>query len=135
MTCRSGRTTTRSTRTVAGSPANVDDFLAREDCAAFLLRERGAAAGFAWVGGGDFPRKRADRDWRLAEFFVAAPFRRRGGGSAAAGAVLDGFTGTWQLEVIDGNGPALAFWRGLLAARGAFDEEKGEGDTLFLFRQ
>ena len=116
-------------------PSYVDDFLARERCAAFLIRGDGAAAGFAWVGGGDFPRKRADRDWRLAEFFVAAPFRRRGLGRAAAAAVLDAFQGAWQLEVIDGNEPALAFWRSVLSGRGAFTEERGEGDTVFLFEQ
>jgi predicted acetyltransferase len=116
-------------------PSYVDDFLSRPDCAAFLIREDGAAAGFAWVGGGDFPRKRPDRDWRLAEFFVAAPFRRRGIGRAAAARVLDAFVGAWQLEVIDGNEPALAFWRGVLAERGPYAEEPGEGDSVFLFRQ
>jgi predicted acetyltransferase len=116
-------------------PSYVDDFLSRPECAAFLIREDGAAAGFAWVGGGDFPRKRPDRDWRLAEFFVAAPFRRRGIGRAAAARILDAFAGAWQLEVIDGNEPALAFWREVLAARGPYDEEPGEGDSVFLFRQ
>jgi predicted acetyltransferase len=116
-------------------PSYVDDFLSREHCVAFLAREGGSAAGFAWVGGGDFPRKRPDRDWRLAEFFVAAPFRRRGLGTAVAARVLDAFAGAWQLEVIDGNEPALAFWRRVLAARGPFAEESGEGDTVFLFRQ
>ena len=116
-------------------PSYVDDFLSRSECAAFLIREDGAAAGFAWVGGGDFPRKRPDRDWRLAEFFVAAPYRRRGIGRAAAARVLDAFAGAWQLEVIDGNEPALAFWRDVLAARGPYDEEPGEGDSVFLFRQ
>jgi predicted acetyltransferase len=116
-------------------PSYVDDFLARRDSAAFVIREGAAAAGFAWVGGGDFPRKRLDRDWRLAEFFVAAPFRRLGIGSAAAVQVIDAFPGAWQLEVVDGNEPALAFWRRLLVDRGPYAEEPGEGDTVFLFRQ
>ncbi|HST16823.1 MAG TPA: GNAT family N-acetyltransferase [Gaiellaceae bacterium] len=115
-------------------PSYVEDFLGREQCAAFLIREDGAAAGFAWVGGGDFPRKRPDRDWRLAEFFVAAPFRRRGIGRAAAAGVLDSFSGSWQLEVIDGNEPALRFWREVLAARGTYEEEPGDGDLVFTFR-
>ncbi len=116
-------------------PSYVDDFLDRSESTAFLIREGAAAAGFAWVGGGDFPRKRPDRDWRLAEFFVAMPFRRRGIGLAAAARVLGAFSGTWQLEVIDGNEPALRFWRRLLSARGPFAEETGDGDTVFLFRQ
>ena len=116
-------------------PSYVDDFLRRAGCTAFLIRVDDAAAGFAWVGGGDFPRKRPDRDWRLAEFFVAAPFRRRGIGFAAAARVLDSFVGTWQLEVVDGNEPALAFWRRLLTTRGSYLEEPGDGDTEFLFRQ
>jgi predicted acetyltransferase len=114
-------------------PSYVEDFLGRERCAAFLISEDGSAAGFAWVGGGEFPRKRPDRDWRLAEFFVAAPFRRRGVGRAAAAAVLDSFSGTWQLEVIDGNEPALRFWREVLSARGPYEEERGDGDTVFTF--
>ena len=114
-------------------PSYVDDFLDRPGCAAYLLRADGAAAGFAWVGGGDFPRKRADRDWRLSELFVAAPFRRRGGGRAAAGQVLDAHAGAWQLEVVDGNEVALAFWRDVLGGRGAYTEQPGDGDTLFLF--
>jgi predicted acetyltransferase len=114
-------------------PSYVDDFLGRPDCAAYLLREDGAAAGFAWVGGGDFPRKRPDRDRRLAEFFVAAPFRRRVVGRAAASRVLDAHPGSWQLEVVDGNEVALAFWRDVLGRRGAYTEEPGDGDTVFCF--
>jgi predicted acetyltransferase len=116
-------------------PSYVDDFLQRDQCTAFLIREDGAAAGFAWVGGGDFPHKRSDRDWRLAEFFVAVPFRRRGIGRAAANGVLDALAGTWQLEVIDGNEPALALWRSVLGNRGPFIEEPGEGETVFCFEQ
>ena len=115
-------------------PSYIEDFLGREQCAAFLIGEDGAAAGFAWVGGGDFPRKRPDREWRLAEFFVAAPFRRRGVGRAAAGAVLDSFSGSWQLEVVDGNEAALQFWREVLTARCPFAEEPGDGDIVFTFR-
>jgi predicted acetyltransferase len=115
-------------------PSYVDDFLGRPDCVAYLLREGGAAAGFAWVGGGGFPYKRPDRDWRLAEFFVAEPFRRRGGGRIAASRVLDAHRGSWQLEVVDGNDAALAFWRDVLGRRGPYAEEPGEGDTVFLFR-
>jgi predicted acetyltransferase len=114
-------------------PDYLDDFLARPDCAAYLLREDGAAAGFAWVGGGDFPHKADDRDWRLAEFFVAAPFRRRGLGRAAASDVLDAHAGSWQLEVVDGNDAALAFWRDVLGRRGPFVEAVGDGDTVFRF--
>jgi predicted acetyltransferase len=84
------------------------------------------------VGAGAFPRKRPDRDFRLAEFFAAAPFRRSGVGRAAAEAVLGAHDGTWQLEVVDGNEPALRFWRGVLGGI-PHREEPGEGDTVFLF--
>jgi predicted acetyltransferase len=113
-------------------PDYVDDFLSRPECAAYLIRVDGAAAGFAWVGAGDFPHKRPDRDLRLAEFFVAAPFRRAGVGRAAAEAVLAAHSGTWQLEVVDGNEPALAFWRAVLHGR-FHREEPGDGDLVFLF--
>jgi predicted acetyltransferase len=113
-------------------PSHVDDFLQREEGAAYLVRADGAAAGFAWVGAGDFPRKRADRDFRLAELFVAAPFRRRGLGRALAETAIGSHRGRWQLEVIDGNEPALVFWRAFLAGR-AYHEEPGDGDMVFLF--
>jgi predicted acetyltransferase len=113
-------------------PSYVDDFLSRRECAAYLFRFDGAAAGFAWVGRGDFPRKRPDRDQRLAELFVAAPFRRRGVGRTGAAEVLAAHRGAWQLEVVDGNEPALAFWRSVLAGRDVH-EEPGEGDLVFLF--
>jgi predicted acetyltransferase len=114
-------------------PDYVDDFLARPACSAYLIRVARAAAGFAWVGAGDFPRKRPDRDLRLAELFVAAPFRRAGVGRAAADAVLARHTGTWQLEVVDGNDAALAFWRAVLEGRGHREEPGDDRDRVFLF--
>jgi predicted acetyltransferase len=111
----------------------VDDFLARPLCTVFLIAAEDAAAGFAWVGGGDVPRRRPDADHRLAEFFVARPFRRAGIGRAAAHSVLDAKHARWQLEVVEPNAPARAFWRRVLAERGTFREETGEGEVVFLF--
>jgi predicted acetyltransferase len=114
-------------------PDYVDDFLSRAECAAYLIRADGVAAGFAWVGAGDFPHKRPDRDFRLSELFVAMPFRRAGVGRDAALAVLDAHRGSWQLEVVDGNEPALAFWRTVLPLRAKHREEPGDGELVFLF--
>ncbi len=111
-------------------PDYVDDFLSRAECTAYLIRVDGAAGGFAWVGAGDFPHKRPDRDFRLSEFFVAAPFRRAGVGCDAALAVLGAHRGSWQLEVVDGNEAALGFWRAVLPEH---LEEPGDGDLVFLF--
>ena len=74
-------------------PSYVDDFLAREHCDGVPDPRGDAAAGFAWVGGGDFPAQA--RRPRLAARRVlrrgaVPPARRR---LAAAAAVLDCFAG------------------------------------------
>jgi predicted acetyltransferase len=76
-----------------------------------------------------------DVDARLAEFFVAQPYRRRGIGRAAALATLARFPGTWVLEVVTGNDAALAFWRAVTgeATGGDYAEEERPGDTVQRF--
>jgi predicted acetyltransferase len=117
------------------TPSYLDDMLARPECHCLLLRSDGAAAGFALVAQQPFPYMPADADFHLAEFFVAKPYRRRGLGRAAAEGTLRRFPGRWNLAVVDGNAPAFAFWRSVVAdlTRGDYAEIEGTGDTSFRF--
>jgi predicted acetyltransferase len=114
-------------------PSYVDDWLGREGTHSLLVRERGAAVGFALVGQPPFPFMPPDVDLRLAEFFVARPYRLAGAGRAAAEDVLARFRGLWQLEVVPRNLGALAFWRRVLAGR-EVDERERPGEIVFRFR-
>ena len=117
------------------TPSYLDDMLARPVCHCLLIRSDGNAAGFALVATQPFPHMPADADAHLAEFFVAGPYRRRGLGRGAARATLQAFPGRWSLAVVEGNEPAFAFWRAVVAdlTGGAYAEIEGTGDTSFRF--
>jgi GNAT superfamily N-acetyltransferase len=53
--------------------------------------------------------------WDVAEFFVLRRHRTRGVGRAAAEAVWRRFPGEWEVRVMEGNEPALAFWTATIA--------------------
>ena len=81
-----------------------------EECHCLLIRAGGRPAGFALVSLQPFPHMPRDVDARLAEFFVAQPYRRRGSDArprSHAGA-LPGVLGA---RVVTGRDAALAFWR------------------------
>lgn len=115
------------------TPYYLDDWRARgPECSTLILRIDGAAAGFAWVSAPPFPYMPQDVDYRLCEFFVAKPFRRAGQGARFAQEILARFPGSWQLEVVLRNEPALLFWRRLLEPYGA-TETRRETDYAFRF--
>lgn len=116
-------------------PDYLEDMLTWDECHCLLVRAGGKPAGFALVSLQPFPHMPRDADARMAEFFVAQPYRRRGIGRAAALAALARFPGDWVLEVVTGNDPALAFWRAVTgeATGGAYTEEERPGDTVQRF--
>jgi predicted acetyltransferase len=111
-------------------PDYLEDMLPRPECHCLLIRAGGKPAGFALVTLKPFPHMAADADVRLAEFFVAQPYRRRGIGRTAALTALDSFPGTWVFEVLEGNDAALRFWRAVVPEA---EERPGLGDTVFRF--
>lgn len=115
-------------------PSHIDDWLSRDTSTSIVLRVGDVAAGFAWVAEQPFPYMDADRDYRLAEFFVAKPFRRGGHGTWFARDVISRFRGAWHLEVLLENEVALAFWRRTLERYAARETRRDDiGDYQFRF--
>lgn len=117
-------------------PDYLEDMLTWDECHCLLIVAGERPAGFALVSLRPFPHMPQDVDARMAEFFVAQPYRRRGIGRAAALAALRMFPGDWVLEVLRGNDAALAFWRSVTAEAtgGRYAEERRAGDTVQRFR-
>ena len=84
---------------------------------AFWLKADQANAGFALVS-----RRSDGGRTEMEEFFVAAPFRRRGIGLAAARRLIAKFPGDWQITQRETNAPAIAFWHRVLDGFVAYDE-------------
>jgi predicted acetyltransferase len=81
----------------------------------FLVKVDGFLAGFVLVSRGS--RITGDPQvWDMAEFFVVRGYRKRGIGAAVAHETWRRFPGTWEVRVMEGNQPALAFWRSAVAA-------------------
>jgi predicted acetyltransferase len=81
---------------------------------AFMFRVDGALAGFALIRRGTPNHERGAFEPELinmVEFFVMRRYRRLGVGTAAALECFRRFPGPWQLEVLDSNIAASAFWK------------------------
>ena len=116
-------------------PDYLEDMLPRPECHCLLIRAGGRPAGFALVTAKPFPHMARDADYRMAEFFVAQPYRRRGIGRAAALEALARFRGLWTVEELTANEAAVAFWRAVIAeaAGGSFDEVEPPGEVVQRF--
>lgn len=77
----------------------------------YLIRANGALAGFALVRWLD-----EEGCFEMAEFYVAAAFRRQGVGRAAVRLLFAAHPGDWALSVLPANRRALAFWTAQLPA-------------------
>ena len=101
----------------------------------FVILQDGQRAGFALVSRpADFPRRSAD--FRMAEFFVIAPARRRGVGAGAAALLFSRFSGEWEVIEDEYNRPALGFWRRVIARHtgGRYAEMRSAGEVCHRFR-
>ncbi len=74
-------------------------------------------------------------DFRMAEFFVARPFRRLGVGQLAVELILNRFAGRWEILEYQRNVGAVAFWRRVVAAytKGQYQERVSNGEVRQVF--
>ena len=116
-------------------PDYLEDMLPRPECHCLLIRLGGTPVGFALVTAKPFPHMARDADYRMAEFFVAQPYRRRGVGRVAALEALARFRGCWTVEELTANEPAVAFWRSVIAQAtgGAYEELVPPGEVVQRF--
>ena len=94
-------------------------------------------AGFAMVTpGGTLKDAAARSDYRMAEFFIARPYRRRGVGRSAVRLVLDRFDGSWEIIEYLRNPAAVSFWRKVIAlyTNGNYEERVVNGEVRQTFR-
>jgi predicted acetyltransferase len=90
-------------------------------------------AGFAMVARETQASRAAD--FRMAEFFVARGYRRRGVGRNAVRLIFDRFAGRWEILEYSRNPAAVSFWRNVVAAytRGNYRERSGSGEVRQFF--
>jgi predicted acetyltransferase len=110
----------------------VQGWLADRDATLLTILHQGRHAGFALLVA---QHGRQGVDYRLTEFFIARPLRRRGLGREAARLIFDRFAGRWEVVQDAGNPAAIAFWRNVVAAytRGDYRERTGHGEVRHYF--
>ena len=101
----------------------------------FFIRVEGRRAGLVLVR--QFETSERGKVTNLAEFFVMKKYRRLGVGRSAAFQLFDRFPGAWQVEQIEANTPAQAFWRKVIAeySDGAYKETCADNFGWFGPRQ
>jgi predicted acetyltransferase len=89
----------------------------------------GQPAGFALVARD--ARATREADFRMAEFFIARAYRRRGVGRSAVGLILRRFAGRWEIIEYSRNPAAVKFWRSVVSAftQGDFRERSSNGEV------
>jgi predicted acetyltransferase len=87
--------------------------------------------GFAMVARGGGAAGSPPVDYRMAEFFVARTWRRRGVGRLAVELILNRFAGRWQITEYLRNPTAVAFWRRVVAnyTQGRYQERVTNGEV------
>ena len=91
--------------------------------------------GFAMVARGSAAPARDPVDYRMAEFFVARPYRRRGVGRLAVELILNRFAGRWEITEYLRNPVAVSFWRRVVAnyTQGRYQERVTNGEVRQVF--
>jgi predicted acetyltransferase len=90
-------------------------------------------AGFAMVARETHAAREAD--YRMAEFFIDRPSRRRGLGRSAVRLILDRYAGRWEISEYTRNPAAVQFWRKVVSAytRGEYRERTANGEVRQYF--
>lgn len=101
----------------------------------FVILQNHERVGFALVVRVPaFPRRGAD--YRMAEFYVVEPARRRGVGASAATLLFSRYAGEWEVLEDESNRPALGFWRRVISklTAGRYTETRTGGEVRHRFR-
>jgi predicted acetyltransferase len=72
----------------------------------------------------------------IAEFFILKKYRRTGLGRLAAIEVFERFKGNWEVSQIEGNEPAILFWRIVIDqyTSGNWTERESDGQYIQVFQ-
>lgn len=100
----------------------------------WLLRESDQNCGFCFLGIDSFAYKSPQVDIQISEFYLLPAYRRRRLAQQMADQIIKTKHGLWELEVLNSNHAALAFWRKTLAAYTDYREYERECDVLIQFR-
>lgn len=100
-----------------------------------IISKAGEPVGFAMVARGTPMPGRPPVDYRMAEFFIARPFRRRGIGKSAVRLIFDRFAGRWEITEYLRNPGAVSFWRRVVSAytHGRYQERVVDGEVRQVF--
>lgn len=108
----------------------LDHYWTEPGCYPFLIYADEKRAGFALV-------RQLDEasTYSMAEFFILRKYRKQGMGRVVACQIFDRFPGKWEVEHEEGNLPAQAFWKKIIAhyTNNSYQKEKTEKGTLFTF--
>jgi predicted acetyltransferase len=101
----------------------------------FVVLRDGEPAGFALVERTSMAPPGPQATYRLTEFFVRQPQRRRGLGREAASLLFDRFEGRWLVTESTRNREAVAFWRNVIGGytRGRYRERVAGGEIQHTF--
>jgi predicted acetyltransferase len=90
-------------------------------------------AGFAMVARETHAAREAD--YRMAEFFIDRPSRRRGLGRSAVRLILDRYAGRWEISEYTRNPAAVQFWRKVVSGytHGDYRERTANGEVRQYF--
>lgn len=104
-------------------------------CAAFIVLREQDPVGFAVVQRGLASADGPKRHYRLSEFFIRRPFRRKGVGRGAALLLFARYAGEWTIAEQSRNPGALKFWRRVVSefTNGHYQETRGQGEISHLF--
>lgn len=99
-----------------------------------ILKEE-QPVGFAMVARGASGVPQPQIDYRMAEFFVARSFRRRGIGESAVRLIFDRFAGRWEITEYQRNPGAVSFWRRVVLryTGGRYQERTANGEVRQVF--
>lgn len=116
-------------------PDQLTRWFADPNAHLFTILKANEPLGFAMVTPGAAGVGRATAQFRMAEFFVARPHRRRGIGQSAVRLIFDRFAGTWEIIEYLRNPNAVSFWRKVVAqyTRGNYEERVVNGEVRQTF--
>ncbi len=114
-------------------PDQLQRWLVDRSAALLTILDDQQPVGFAMVARETQASRLAD--FRMAEFFVARPSRRRGIGRSAIRLIFDRFAGRWEIVEYSRNPGAVSFWRQVVSTytRGDYRERVLNGEVKQYF--